>query len=62
MLSCHKATELMSLQVEESLPASKKLSLTFHLAMCGGCRNFQKQMQILHHACQLFPEKWFQDK
>jgi predicted anti-sigma-YlaC factor YlaD len=59
MLSCRKATELMSMQVEKKLPANKKLSLVFHVSMCKACRNFQKQMQILHEACQLLPENLF---
>ena len=62
MLSCQKATELISMQVEQRLPTSKRLSLAFHLGMCKGCRNFQKQIQILHEACHLLPERLFQDE
>jgi hypothetical protein len=61
MLSCQKATELMSMQVEKKLPANKRLSLAFHLTMCKGCKNFQKQMQLMHDACNLLPEKLFQN-
>ena len=61
MLSCQKATELMSMQVEQQLPAGKRLSLAFHLTMCKGCRSFQKQMQTIHEACKLFPDHLFKD-
>ena len=62
MLSCQKAAELMSMQVEQRLPVSKRVSLAFHVAMCKGCRHFQKQMQIISDACHLLPEKLFQEE
>ena len=51
MLNCKQATELMSQEQERSLVFKERLGLRFHLAMCGGCRNFRKQVGFLHRAC-----------
>lgn len=51
MLNCKRATELMSQEQDRSLVLKERLGLRFHLAMCGGCRNFGKQMAFLHQAC-----------
>ncbi len=52
MLSCKKATQLMSEKQDRSLQTSEKLSLKFHLMLCNGCRNYNDQLYIIHKACQ----------
>lgn len=61
MLSCQKATELMSMQVEEPLSTRQNLALNLHLTMCRGCRAFKKQVNMIHEACRLFPDHLFKD-
>lgn len=61
MLSCQRATELMSMKVEKPLSTGQNLALGLHLTMCRGCRSFQKQMQTIHEACKIFPDHLFKD-
>ncbi|MFA7242670.1 MAG: zf-HC2 domain-containing protein [Sulfuricellaceae bacterium] len=56
MLNCKQATELMSQEQDRSLVFKERLGLRFHLAMCGGCRNFHRQMAFLHEACARYPD------
>ena len=50
MLSCKRATELMSQRMDRNLDLGSRMSLRLHLMMCSGCRNFSRQMQFLRHA------------
>lgn len=52
MMSCKKATHLMSQQMDRTLTRSEALSLRFHLMMCTGCTNFRNNMAFLRKACQ----------
>lgn len=52
MLTCKKATQLMSQQLDRPLSRMETLSLRFHLLMCHGCRNFEDQMAFLRNACK----------
>ena len=56
MLACREATKLMGMQIEGSLSIADKFSLGLHLKICKGCRNYQKQIRLIHQACQLMPE------
>lgn len=47
MISCRKATRLMSDQQERTLSNFERLSLNLHTAMCSACRHFGKQMTLL---------------
>jgi len=57
MLSCKEATQRLSEAQDRDLTLSEKLQLTMHLAMCGGCRNFSKQMDFLRTACKRYADK-----
>lgn len=52
MLSCKDATRIMSEKLDRQLSTAEKLSLGFHLTLCKGCRNYDKQMAIIHQACR----------
>ncbi|MEY3360112.1 MAG: hypothetical protein RI923_1372 [Pseudomonadota bacterium] len=54
MLSCFKATQLISLSHERPLVFSEKAALRIHLLMCSACRNFQKNSMTLHTSMQTF--------
>lgn len=54
MLSCYKATKLISLSHECPLLFKEKAVLRIHLLMCSACRNFQKNSMTLHASMQTF--------
>ena len=54
MLSCYKATQLISLAHERPLQFSEKASLRFHTLIFSACRNFQKISQALSMAMTKF--------
>ncbi|HWT55305.1 MAG TPA: zf-HC2 domain-containing protein [Rhodocyclaceae bacterium] len=45
--SCRRASELMSLQMEQPLALRQRMSLRTHLLICSGCRRAQRQMRFL---------------
>ncbi|MDZ7661568.1 zf-HC2 domain-containing protein [Thiohalophilus sp.] len=57
MLNCKDTTKLLSQQQDESLSFRKRVALRFHLMMCSGCRNYNKQIDFIHKACQRFSGK-----
>ncbi|MDP2134552.1 MAG: zf-HC2 domain-containing protein [Sulfuritalea sp.] len=57
MLSCKETTQRLSEAQDRDLSLSEKLQLKMHLAMCGGCRNFSRQMDFLRLACKRYTEK-----
>lgn len=52
MMSCKKATYLLSQRMDRKLSAGETLSLKFHLMMCHGCTNFSNNMTFLRKACE----------
>lgn len=62
MLSCKEATQRLSEAQDRDLNLSEKLQLKMHLAMCGGCRSFSKQVDFLRAACKRYSEKEVQDE
>jgi predicted anti-sigma-YlaC factor YlaD len=57
MLNCKKAAALMSQGMDRELGLSQRMSLRFHLMMCGGCRNFNRQIAFLRQGCRKFPQQ-----
>lgn len=50
--SCHEATRMKSLALDEPLPLSDRLGLNLHLLLCRCCRRYARQIQWLHGALQ----------
>ncbi|WP_355660413.1 zf-HC2 domain-containing protein [Halomonas salifodinae] len=50
MMMCKRATELMSQRLDRPLSWTEKVSLTFHLSMCGACKQCNRQFELLHRA------------
>ncbi|MFG6157428.1 zf-HC2 domain-containing protein [Halomonas sp. 1390] len=50
MMMCKEATRLMSLRQDRPLTFQERLSLRLHLAMCGACRECDRQFTLLHEA------------
>lgn len=57
MLNCKQAAALMSQGMDKELGMLQRMSLRFHLMMCSGCRNFNKQMEFLRQGCRKFPQQ-----
>ncbi len=56
MLSCKEASVLMSQAQERKLSWTEKLRLKLHLAMCGACSRFSRQLQFLQHCMRRYRE------
>ncbi|HEY9050329.1 MAG TPA: zf-HC2 domain-containing protein [Gammaproteobacteria bacterium] len=50
MMSCKHATSLMSQAQDRELKLSERMQLRFHLMMCTGCTNYNKQLHIISKA------------
>jgi hypothetical protein len=50
MIMCRRATELMSQRLDRTLTWQERLSLRFHLSMCGACTQCNRQFELLHRA------------
>lgn len=50
MISCRRATELISLNFDTKLGIIEKVRLRLHLSICEACTRFSKQLDLLHHA------------
>ncbi len=46
-LSCQKATELVEKNQITGLSCKEKLQLGMHKAMCGACKNYEKQSRYI---------------
>lgn len=57
MVSCKETTQRLSEAKDRKLSLSEKLQLKMHLAMCGNCRNFSKQMDFLRATCKRYTDK-----
>lgn len=57
MLTCKNATKLMSQAQDRPLPLRERISLRFHLMICSGCNNYNKQMSFIRKACRHMGEK-----
>lgn len=50
MLSCKEVTRLISQGLDRDLSLGERTMLRFHLAICGGCRNVNRQLALLRNA------------
>ncbi|TCT15173.1 putative zinc finger protein [Bibersteinia trehalosi] len=56
MLNCKEATQLLSLRCEQKLRFKQQLQLKVHLMVCGRCRGFAKNNQLLDQMMKEFAE------
>lgn len=47
-MACREATLLMEKGLEGKLSSYEKVQLKFHLAICEGCKRYNKQTALLH--------------
>jgi hypothetical protein len=56
MMSCYKATALISLSHERPLLFKERAALRVHTLICSACRNFQKNSLTLSKAMQAYTQ------
>lgn len=54
MMSCKKATRLISEGQDRALTRSERLRLSMHTMMCRSCRRFDTQMGLLRNIAHGF--------
>ncbi|MCD4500900.1 zf-HC2 domain-containing protein [Chromobacterium vaccinii] len=51
-LSCRAASRLISIGMDRPLGMGELLKLKMHLALCGNCRQFSRQLDALRDAAR----------
>lgn len=62
MLNCKEVTHLLSEAQDRKLPLAERIPLQLHLAVCVGCRNFNKQLDFLRLATRRYPDAPHEDE
>jgi transcription initiation factor IIE alpha subunit len=52
MMSCKKASYLMSQQLDRKLSIREAMALKFHMLRCGACASLKDNMALLRKACE----------
>ena len=52
MLSCKEVTRMVSQGLDRELGFGERVRLRVHLAICNGCTNFRKQLDLLRQAVE----------
>lgn len=50
MISCHRATEWASLELDTTVPAGRRFALGVHRMLCAACRRYRTQLAELDRA------------
>lgn len=53
-MNCRRATRLLSESQERKLGRAERAGLKLHTAMCSGCRNFGRQVEILRRISRAY--------
>lgn len=55
MKTCKEVHRLVIEGQDRTLPLSQRIAVRVHLMMCGACRRFEAQMELLRRAVRRFP-------
>ena len=55
--SCAEATRLLSESQDKPLPLAARVGLRLHLAICGGCRRYRKQLEQMRIVFNALPDQ-----
>lgn len=55
MKTCKEVHRLVIEGQDRKLPLSQRIAVRVHLMMCGACRRFEAQMELLRRAVRRFP-------
>ena len=53
-MTCRRAAELISWELDTSLPLHQRAGLGFHTLVCGACRRFRRQLGVVDEAAAEF--------
>ena len=56
MMPCKEVTHLVSQGLDRRLGFGERVALRVHFAICGGCKNFDRQMKLLREAMRQLGE------
>ena len=56
MMPCREVTRLVSQGLDRRLGFGERVALRVHFAICGGCKNFDRQMKLLREAVRQLGE------
>ena len=56
MLTCQKASEICSAELDRPLTWSERAGLKVHLMMCSGCSNFRAHVNLMRRAMSAYME------
>lgn len=62
MDSCRKITQLVSEGLDRELSLGERLRIRFHLALCRGCNNFERQMKAIRGFSRALLDRIASDK
>ena len=54
MISCRRATELISAELDAELSLPQRVRLGFHSIVCTGCRRYRRQLRDMENAVEEF--------
>ena len=54
MITCRRAAELISRELDADLPLHQRVVLRFHKMVCGACRRFWRQLGAVDEAVEEF--------
>lgn len=54
MVNCKQAAQMMSQSQDRKLSLKERIHLKFHLLMCSGCKNYNKQMGFIRKTMEQF--------
>ncbi len=57
MMNCKQATRLVSQSQDRELSLPERIRLRFHLFICSGCSNYNKQIAFLRKAIHKLRER-----
>ena len=50
MITCRRATELISKELDTELPLAQRVGLEIHSLVCSGCRRYRRQLSAVDNA------------
>jgi hypothetical protein len=54
VITCRRAAELISRELDTPLPFHQRAGLGFHTRLCGACRRFRRQLEVVEEAIDEF--------
>jgi len=56
MKTCEEITKLMSEAQDRKMSLAESFAAQTHLVLCGGCRNYKKQLNFLREAMRAYAQ------